>query len=129
MKKNIALYLSLLFATPYAYCSKDTTPQTLQISFHASHHKQSAANAEFEQDYQYCINILKKLSDTQRKRKLTVEETLTALQVIFFLFNNNEDDSKRIEILMNSRDSLVLPYSSQLLGMLNQQISESDNTN
>jgi|GEM_PF-1351970 len=129
MNKNILLCLSILIATPYAHCAKDTTAQTLQITFHASHGKQTAMSAESEQDFQYCVNILRKLSDVQKKRKLTVEEMLTALQVVFFLFGNNEDDAKRIEILLNSRDLLVLPYSSQLLGMLNQQISESDPSN
>jgi len=126
MNKNILLCLSFFISTPYVYCVKDTTTQTLQITFHSSHSKQTTISAESEQDFQYCLSILKKFSDIQKKRKLTVEEILTALQVVFFLFSNNEDDSKRIEILMNSRDLLVLPYSSQLLGMLNQQISESD---
>jgi len=126
MNKNILLCLSFLISAPYAYCAKDTTAQTLQITFHASHSKPATPNSESEQDFQYCMNILKKLSDIQKKRRLTIEETLTALQVVFFLFSNNDDDSKRIEIITNSKDLLVLPYSSQLLGMLSQQTTESD---
>jgi hypothetical protein len=127
-KKNL-LCTFLAFFAFQSILAKDNSSPSIQISFFSTHGK-PATNSDFEHDYQYCMELLKNLSDIQKKRKLTLEEIIMALQIVVVLYNsNNNEHTKKIEILLYGKDKLILPYSSQIFELLTQQgsdTSESD---
>lgn len=126
-----AILLSLLAIAPTVYTKP--TNQSIQVNFSSLH--RSLSGIEFdaaEDDFQYCMNALTSFADIQKKRKLTVEETLNALKIIIFIFQQYEDDAKKIDIKLNNTTTLALPYSSTLFlellyQMQNMEQSDSNN--
>jgi len=119
-----------MIATPYFCFPKDPAVKSLQVSFFTVHNNQTQTTSQSEQDIDYCADVLKQLADIQKKRRLTLEEMMMSLQVMLFLFNNtNEDHSKRIEIVLNGKDKITVPYSAQIFALLNQQGSQENNQN
>lgn len=130
MKKNILISFLFLTVTPYFCFSKNQTVQSMQVSFFSAPNKKAQASAQSEPDVDYWIDILQQFAELQKKRRLTLEEIMVVLQVMFFLFNNaDEDHSKRIEILLNGKDKITVPYSSQIFASLNQQNTENNPSN
>lgn len=130
MKKNMLICTLLITAIPYFCSSKEAPMQSMQVSFFSVHNKQAQATNQSEPiDVEYCIDMLKQFADLQKKRRLTLEEMMMTLQVMMFLFSNtNDDHSKRIEILLNGKDKITVPYSAQIFAMLNQQNVENTTT-
>lgn len=125
MKKNILAFTLLMIAIPYFCSAKEPVIQSMQVSFFSVHNKQAQVATQSEPDVDYCVDMLKQFADLQKKRRLTLEEMMMAMQVMLFLFNNtNDDHSRRIEILLNGKDKIVVPYSAQIFAMLNQQNTE-----
>lgn len=126
MTKNIIAFGLFLASAPFAV-SKEPSLQSMQVSFFSNALKNSSLASEDSSEVEYCVDVLKKISETQKKRRLTIEEMMMAIQVMFFLFEGSGvDHSRWIEILVNGKHKINVPYSSQVFGFLHQQGSDSD---
>lgn len=75
-------------------------------------------------EIQECISYLKKLSKIQEKRDLTLEEITLGLQAAIYIFSSEyEQHSGQIHIIINEKEKIVLPFSSEaLISLLTQSI-------
>lgn len=127
-KFNAFIFAFFILTIPYICSPKEPAVQSMQVSFFSGLSKQALATSEPNQDVDYCFDMLKQFSALQKKRRLTLEEMMMTLQVMLFLFNLTTDDhSRRIEIVLNGKDKITVPYSAQIFAMLNQQQAEHNN--
>lgn len=122
--KQIYILLFCLVTSSLFFANNNTPLNSMKMTFSISKNPQSWGADIVEKDVQECINYLKQLSETQKKRKLTIEEITLALHAaIFILSGEYEYHSGQITIALNEKEKLVLPYSSEaLINLLAQSV-------
>jgi hypothetical protein len=94
---------------------KDTARQKIQLTF-VSQQKRMSQDFVSQKNFERCFEILNDFASIQKQRKLTLEEMVTAMHALMFLYlSDNDDYSKQIEVFFSQDTKLVLPYSQELL--------------
>jgi len=131
MLNKKTFFLLTLFASPIIFCKKNNhltknhTQSTIQLVF-ISEQSATPTDVASQETFEYCTDLLKNLSITQKKRKLTLEEITLAMRAIMFLYLVPSDDySKHILITLDKKE-LTLPYSEELLAELFRKTSDNN---
>jgi len=111
------IYIILFSIVSYSsFFANTTSLSSLKMTFSISKNSQVWGSDIVEKDVQDCINYLKQLSDIQKKRKLTLEEiTLGLHATIFILSSEYEYHSGQINVVLNEKDKITFPFSSEVL--------------
>ncbi|MCX5923954.1 MAG: hypothetical protein NTZ68_00815 [Candidatus Dependentiae bacterium] len=125
MNKKFLICLVLACAS-VVLPKKDNTRQKIQLTF-VSHQKRMSQDIASQKNFEYCFEILQNFASIQKQRKLTLEEMVTAMHALMFLYlSENDDYSKQIEVLLSGDTKLILPYSQELLIALCSKNEQSD---
>ena len=113
MKKNFLILAMFLCGSVLS--AKDSSYNKIQLNF-VSQQKTNVQDFVTEKTFQQCFKLLKDLAAIQKQRKLTLEEMVTAVHALMFLYlSENDAYSKQLEVLLLGNTKLVLPYSQELL--------------
>ncbi|MBI2344828.1 hypothetical protein HYV10_02015 [Candidatus Dependentiae bacterium] len=114
MKKfYLSIFLLLTATTSFI---KAESYNTIKMSLILNKSKDTWAISELNQNLAEYIESLKKLSEIQKKRKLTIEELNYAYYAFIYIFTTlHEDYSGKIAISINDKDTLSLPFSTEIL--------------
>ena len=122
--KKLCLSLILICMFSSFFAVNNVPLSSIKMTFAISKNPQTWGSDIVEKDVQECINYLKQLTDTQKKRKLTLEEITLALHAaIYILSAEYEYHSGQIIITINDKEELTLPFSSEtLINLLAQSV-------
>lgn len=126
MKKQHISFLFLLITciSFLNYGSYDS----IKMSLILNKNKEEWGNGIINKEVAEYIKTLKKLSEVQKKRKLTIEELNFAYYAFIHIFTElYENYSSKIIISINDKDNLNLPFSSDILINLISNILQEDN--
>ena len=124
-KKYIALCIS--FISFFGFLEA-TSFNSLKMSLVLSKNKEQWGADIFNKNADECISILENLIETQKKRKLTIEEMNLAYYAFIYIFSTQyQDYSGKIIIALDDKKTLNLPFSSEILINLISSILEEQN--
>ncbi len=106
--------------------SNRNSGKSIRISFAATEATGRKTDATSE-EFNYCLEMLKNFSALSKKRTLTTEEIIMALQLVNYLFATaNDDFSKKIVVTIHGKHTLELPFSEKLFALMQQLNSQDD---
>lgn len=126
MKKNyIFLLISLI---TFFQFSETKSFNSIKMSLVLSKSKEQWGADIINKNFNECISILENLIETQKKRKLTIEEMNLAYYAFIYIFSTQyQDYSGKIVINIDDKKTLNLPFSSEILINLISTILEEQN--
>ncbi len=126
MNKNyIFLLISLV---SFFQTSENKAFNSIKMSLVLSKNKEQWGTDIVDKNLTEFISILENLIDTQKKRKLTIEEMNLAYYAFIYIFSTQyQDYSGKIVINIDDKKTLNLPFSSEILINLISTILEEQN--
>ena len=126
MKKlYISIFSLLLVLTNFV---KPESFNSVKMSLMLNKNKEQWGTDILNKDLNEYISALKKLAETQKKRKLTIEELNFAYCAFIYIFTVlHEDYTGKIIITVNDKDTLNLPFSVDILINLISSILQEQN--
>jgi hypothetical protein len=126
MKKN---YILLLVSLITFFQFSEIKPfNSIKMSLVLGKNKDQWGTDIFNKGFSECESILENLIETQKKRKLTIEEMNLAYYAFIYIFSTQyQDYSGKIVISIDDKKTLNLPFSSEILINLISAILEEQN--
>lgn len=126
MKKNYTLlFLSLV---TFFQFSEIKSFNSIKMSLILGKNKEQWVIDVFNKNVNESLSILENLIETQKKRRLTIEEMNLAYYAFIYIFSTQHQDySGKIVISIDDKKTLNLPFSSEVLINLISAILEEQN--